>query len=307
MRYVGLAGALVFLVLGGCVADMASHNDESVERTQLSLVQEVPTPEEESAAAASDAHEYDRRPPTLLEIASFVHTRRELPADALLPAAVPCNEPVAGRWVSREYFEEHGDWYRFELRMKRDPGQPGKLKGEIVSRSWTGSPSDTAPGKCHSRARENYEFDWTVRMRASGVVEGDQLSFEGTSLSVDENRCGVPVTEGSYNLDRFSGHLLEDGLHLVAFNNDGGRADHELHLFRRVACARGPSHLASSSSAARCCRNATRHPIASGKSNHREDRCHDLDRRGAARRASTPGIGHSAICPWEGSSSTNRG
>jgi hypothetical protein len=190
-----------------------------------------PPPDESETAVPNVRHT-----PTLFDIAPFVAERTGRRADALLPAAVVCNDPISGKWVSREYYPEYGDWYRFELHIRRDRKSASGIVGEIVSRSWTGEADDAKPQPCRSGATGDDEFDRTVQMAASGSAQGDRVSFEGQSIRSRDDRCGVPLTNDSYNLDRFSGHLLEDGRHLVAFNNDGGRCDNDLHLFRRVAC-----------------------------------------------------------------------
>jgi hypothetical protein len=228
-RWSVLSAALAF-GLCGCTADTADTEGFSQTSTAPLAAEAAREVGAEEEATPAD----DRPTPTVLDIASFVRERIGRRADALLPKTVTCRDPVAGTWVSREHFSKFGDWYRFELRIRRQSGD--RIAGEIVSRSWSGEPTDLQPQRCRPGARDAGEFDWTVHMTATGTFSSEEIAFDGGELKVEANGCGEPMTVDGYNPDRFTGHLLEDGLHLVAFNNDGGRARNEMHLFRRVAC-----------------------------------------------------------------------
>ncbi|APR88117.1 hypothetical protein A7982_13466 [Minicystis rosea] len=168
------------------------------------------------------------------ELSSFVKARLAEPADELLPEVVDCPDPIAGTWVSREHYPEHHDWYRFELIVTRDAAHPDTLQGTIVSRSWSGSSSTLLPTSCTSD--EGAEFDWTVRMSATGLYDDGRVSFDGMTRSLDATRCGPSYQVSRYNQDHFTGKLIEGGRFLQAVNNDGDRAVDEPHVFRRISC-----------------------------------------------------------------------
>jgi hypothetical protein len=231
MRRWGIRSAVLGLALCGCAAE-TTDTEEFAQTSTTGLAADT-TGEVEPEDV--EEHSSDvKAMPNLLDIASFVHEHIGVRPDALLPAAATCRDPIAGTWVSREYSSSFGDWYRFELRVRREAGD--RIEGEIVSRSWSGEPADLLPPRCRHDARDRGDFDWTVHMTGSGSLNGDQIAFAGDGLRVDATRCGEPMTVDRYNPDRFTGHLLEDGKHLAAFNNDGDRAQNEMHLFRRVAC-----------------------------------------------------------------------
>lgn len=209
---------LLALGLGGCAVDATTPEPSNPPPT----VEEQSTALEHSAATSA--------PGNILDIASRVHTRLALPDDVLLPARVRCDDPIAGTWVSREHFENMGDWYRFELRVDRDGGERGALRGAIHARTWTGGERDSLPPACGDG------FDWSVEMDATGTIDDANVRFGGRDVRVSPPRCGRPLATTEYLPDQFSGHLLEDGEHLVAFNNDGGRSENDLHVFRRVSC-----------------------------------------------------------------------
>ena len=167
------------------------------------------------------------------EIDDFVRSRLAERSDEILPEAIDCDDPVIGTWVSREHYPEHGDWYRFELVVRRDERDPGQLLGVVTSRSWSGTSDRLLPGVCSS---DEASFDWSVRMSAVGVFDGSKLSFDGRGLDVEGTRCGPTFQASRYNIDHFTGHLLEGGRYLTAVNNDGDRAVDEPHVFRRISC-----------------------------------------------------------------------
>lgn len=168
------------------------------------------------------------------DLSAFVTSRITEPADELLPGVVECTDPVVGTWVSREHYPDFFDWYRFELTITRDPRNPSRLVGSIGSRSWSGGPERSLPTSCP--AEESETFDWTVHMSAAGSFDGDAVSLDGRGLRVEGTRCGPSFEGHRYNLDHFSGHLVQGGRFLQAVNNDGDRAVDEPHLFRRVSC-----------------------------------------------------------------------
>lgn len=206
---------LSMVAVAGCATDVSGPEPEP---SAAPPTEQVAEPDAEVSVA---------RGPNLLEVAAGVRARLARADDALLPARVRCDDPIAGTWVSREHFDAMGDWYRFELHVARDGTA---LRGEILARTWTGTEHDLTPPACGAG------FDWSVTMTGAGAIEGDAVRFGGRDVRVDAPRCGRLLTEAEYNPDRFSGHLLEDGEHLVAFNNDGGRSENDLHVFRRTSC-----------------------------------------------------------------------
>lgn len=170
------------------------------------------------------------------DMSAFVKARAGEPADEILPEAIDCPDPVVGTWVSREHYPEHHDWYRFELKVSRDSADPTRLRGAIVSRSWSGGASLSIPALCPESEEETESFDWTVSMNASGLYDDGRVSFDGRSKRVDGTRCGPAFHPWRYNIDHFAGKLVEGGRFLQAVNNDGDRAVDEPHLFRRVSC-----------------------------------------------------------------------
>jgi hypothetical protein len=223
--------AAVSLLMFGCAAETPDGEAES------------PPPESTAVETAEtqrvdpDVH-LSAHPDNVLDVAQFVKRRLRAPADALVPGAVRCDDPVQGTWVSREYFPEYGDWYRFELSVQR--ATDGSLSGAIRSRSWSGTNEDATPPACAEAAGEEESegsFDWSVRMTASGRLDGASFELAGEhDVELEASRCGPSEVGARYNPDHFTGHLLDDGMRLVAVNNDGGRSANELHLFHRVSC-----------------------------------------------------------------------
>ena len=168
------------------------------------------------------------------DLSAFVTSRITQPADELLPSTVECADPVVGTWVSREHYPDFYDWYRFELTIRHDPRNPSQLVGSIGSRSWSGGPEHGVPASC--LGEEIQSFDWSVRMSAVGSFDGNAVSLDGRGLNVEGTRCGPRFESHRYNLDHFSGQLVQGGRFLQAVNNDGDRAVDEPHLFRRVSC-----------------------------------------------------------------------
>jgi hypothetical protein len=159
------------------------------------------------------------------------------PFAALARAPVSCDDPITGVWVSREYYDTYKDWYMFTLTIDRSGGDLNRLVGTIDSRSWSGRGDTEEPTECGALpiGRWGSEFDWTVEMEAAGKVDGRRFEFGGTRWSPRTARCGFAPGEGSYNLDQFSGRVV-DGKWLQSLNNDGDRSIDDPHTFRRVGC-----------------------------------------------------------------------
>ncbi|MCC7539579.1 MAG: hypothetical protein IT379_25375 [Deltaproteobacteria bacterium] len=153
--------------------------------------------------------------------------RREWAIDAMLPAPVACDDPIVGTWVSREHYDQYGDWYYYRVRIGRSGRDPSRLTGTMTSRSWNGDAQRSDPNSCDL-------FDWTVSMPIEGRLDADgSVRFGGTSYRVTDAACGSP---SDYRTDQFTGELFTTGDGLKAFNNDGGRAINDPHTFRRISC-----------------------------------------------------------------------
>ena len=152
---------------------------------------------------------------------------------ARLPPAAECDdEIVAGVWRSHTYSPQYGDWQIFTLTIRRVPGSPNQLVGTISNHDWVGPPSAEEPPPC----AQQVGTEWVVSMDARGYVgENNQIFFGGVGAwRVDQVVCrGGP---GGYNLDNFSGTIDPTILEFQSENNDGGRAVHEPHVFRRIRC-----------------------------------------------------------------------
>lgn len=157
---------------------------------------------------------------------------------ALTRAPVTCSDPVAGTWVSREYYETYGDWYMFSLHVDRSKERPSELTGTIHSRSWSGVVDTREPTECGALPDTGWRggFDWTVLMQAEGRIRDGAFSFEGTSWAPKTARCGQAPRAGMYNLDRFRGKIVE-GQWIRALNNDGDRSIDDPHTFQRISCS----------------------------------------------------------------------
>lgn len=194
----------------------------------------------------------DQEPPALLPharaqaAAAHALLSREVAAgaedrvlSAIVAPPVSCEDPVAGTWVSRSFYEGYGDWYVFSLHIGKDASDASKLVGHIDARSWSGRSETEEPAECGALPPSAWSdgFDWTVEMSATGALEGSAVRFGGTSWGTKSTRCGEAPQAGHYNLDQFSGRLVE-GRFLQALNNDGGRLVDDPHVFRRISCER---------------------------------------------------------------------
>ncbi len=148
-------------------------------------------------------------------------------ASSLLGEALHCDDPIVGVWVAYRYSPEYRDWARFTLRVRR---VGPSLEGSIVARMWRGLPSDRRPPPCTPDG-----WDYTVTMRASGNLTGDQLAFGASTHEVTRIDCASRFF--SYNPDHFTGRLDAFAERLHTVNNDGGRDVDAPYEFRRTSCA----------------------------------------------------------------------
>ncbi|MEZ4248897.1 MAG: hypothetical protein R3B99_11720 [Polyangiales bacterium] len=142
-----------------------------------------------------------------------------------------CADPVVGTWRARRYDEEGtgpdrlGHHASFTIRIASHEGE--RLEGAITLRAWSGDASETSPPRCRTG-----HYDHTVRMRATGSLEGDRFRMDALD-HVRTEHC-IDFGRWSYNLDHFRGRLDGESLDLV--NNDGGREVNAPYRFRRVSC-----------------------------------------------------------------------
>jgi hypothetical protein len=142
-----------------------------------------------------------------------------------------CADPVVGTWRARRYDEEGtgpdrlGHHASFTIRITSHEGE--RLEGAITLRAWSGDASETSPPRCRTG-----HYDHTVRMRATGSLEGDRFRMDALD-HVRTEHC-IDFGRWSYNLDHFRGRLDGESLDLV--NNDGGREVNAPYRFRRVSC-----------------------------------------------------------------------
>lgn len=145
---------------------------------------------------------------------------------------VRCADPVEGSWEGEAFLPAFDQWTRLRLEVRRDPRDPARLTGEIVSRYWSADASGTDPPRCSLDS-----YDRTVRMAAEGRAQGQRFEFAGTSWRAERAACGAAAAPGSYALDRLVGTLDPSGLQIRAVDADGDRAVEAGFTFWRAECA----------------------------------------------------------------------
>jgi hypothetical protein len=191
-----------------------------------------PAPAHEAKAAStgeSDATESGQLPgiiatgPTLGVGGDTIAGQR-----ALLPHAVTCSDPVAGRWEALKYSPMQSDWVHFELTVRRGAG--GVLSGTILSHTWSGTPFDREPPGCSLGS-----FDLTVSMNASGRADAaGRITFGSSAYSLVTVRCAT--LGNSYAPDNFSGTIDPARQEFQSVNNDGFNDINAPYVFRRIGC-----------------------------------------------------------------------
>ncbi|HEX7664431.1 MAG TPA: hypothetical protein VF407_07975, partial [Polyangiaceae bacterium] len=146
---------------------------------------------------------------------------------ALLPKAMSCDDPVAGKWEALKFKPDTMDWVRFILTVKRDGTS---VHGNILSRTWTGTPFDSVPPPCFPGA-----LDLTVSMPASGTTNGETIKFGASRYSVVAQMCS-PLATVDYFPDNFSGTIDPARQEFQSKNNDGAVDFDVPYVFRRIAC-----------------------------------------------------------------------
>ncbi len=147
---------------------------------------------------------------------------------ALLPSAMACADPVAGRWEALKYNPIWGDWVHFTLVIH---ATGGALVGTITSRTWSGSPSDSSPPPCGDNS-----FDIVVQMNGHGHSDSPtRIEFGASSYTITSTRCTTSTL--SYSPDRFSGTIDARRQEFQSVNNDGSRDIDAPYVFRRTGCS----------------------------------------------------------------------
>lgn len=152
----------------------------------------------------------------------------------LPPPATDCSDPVTGTWMSHAFYPQQGQWYVVNLDVRRVPGQPSQLNGQMRVHFWTGDERTSEPPACDS-GRTRAE----VRETARGTVAPDgTIVFSGTSYIVERDYCGFM---GGYALDTYSGKIDFSLMEFQSILDDGHAFRNIPVVFRRVACAESPT------------------------------------------------------------------
>ncbi len=153
---------------------------------------------------------------------------------ALLPPPITCDDPVAGVWRAHRYDPRAEDWALFTLTITRE--SEDRITGTIVSHMWSGSAGDYSPPVCMPGG-----MDYTVRMNASGTVNGQRITFGAQTYRVVRASCPIPFF--GYNADHFTGTIDETIQEFQSVNNDGGRDINAPYVFRRISCGPPPAGM----------------------------------------------------------------
>ena len=148
---------------------------------------------------------------------------------ALLPHAIKCSDPVAGKWEALKFSPAQGDWVHFSLTVRRDAA--GRLSGTILSHTWSGTAFDREPPPACMPGG----FDLTVSMNASGRADASgAITFGSSAYSLVNVRCAS--LGNSYAPDNFSGTIDPARQEFQSVNNDGANDINAPYVFRRVGC-----------------------------------------------------------------------
>ncbi len=145
---------------------------------------------------------------------------------ALVPNGGVCVDPVAGTWRAQKFRASDRTWVRFVLHIRREGDE---LRGSIVSRIWSGSPSNPEPGQCTA-----FGFDHTWQMQARGSVNGTSVTFGSRHARLLRQDC--PSADARYAPDNFAGTIRPLSETFESRNNDGAFDIDEPYTFRRVSC-----------------------------------------------------------------------
>lgn len=149
---------------------------------------------------------------------------------ARLPPPATCQDPVEGIWRAHRHDEAYGDWAIFTLSLRRAAAGSVLLTGTIAMEFWSGSPQEQLPPPCRPGLRH-----YIVDQNAVGRLDpGGALRFDATNFHLRQDVC--PGSFHGYNLDHFSGVIDAARQEFQSVNNDGGRANNEPNVFRRVGC-----------------------------------------------------------------------
>jgi hypothetical protein len=198
------------------------HEDETVKPQPTS------TPNQQSAGGTdSDKTSGGRAPGVEFPFAALGGAPNTVQGQrAMLPAAMVCKDPVAGRWEAVKYNPMWGDWVRFTLAVHNSGSA---LSGTITSRTWSGGPLDSKPPVCGPG-----HFDITVAMNAHGRAGATKIEFGASSYTVTAVTC--PSSTLDYSPDNFSGTIDPARQEFQSVNNDGARDIDQPYVFRRTGC-----------------------------------------------------------------------
>ncbi len=146
------------------------------------------------------------------------------------PPDEECRDPIAGDWKAHVFYEHVGQWYRFDLHIRR--AGDDELRGSIHSEWWNGGPENEAAPACGRKHRR-----LAVRENATGSFDGQTVRFNATDWKSDASHpCGGP--SNGYLLDNFSGDLEPERQEFQSLlNADAPEWKDVPTVFRRVACA----------------------------------------------------------------------
>lgn len=144
-----------------------------------------------------------------------------------LSAAVECEDPVAGVWMSSIFDARRTQWYVFTLTMHHDGGQ---LSGSIESHFWDGLSRQTRPPTC-----DETNLHAIVSMPGSGSTDGRRVVFGSSTWRLQRLICGSPG-QLAYSPDSFSGTIDSGRNEFKSLASDGQNFINEPMLFRRVRC-----------------------------------------------------------------------
>jgi hypothetical protein len=154
----------------------------------------------------------------------------------LPPPALDCSDPVAGTWMSHAYYPHASQWYVVHLDVRRQPGDPSRLVGQMRVHFWSGDERTSEPPPCGGLTSIRAE----VREPAVGTYGPDgEIVFRGTSYVVERDYCGWGGF--GYALDRYSGKIDPEIMEFQSILDDGAFFRNIPVVFRRIACAEEPT------------------------------------------------------------------
>ena len=152
----------------------------------------------------------------------------------LPPPATDCSDPVTGTWMSHAYYPHAAQWYVVNLDVRRVPGRPTAITGQMRVHFWTGNERTSEPPACTAGTTRA-----EVRETAEGTIAPDgTIVFAATSYTRERDYCGWG---GGYALDTYSGKIDFALMEFQSILDDGHDFRNIPVVFRRVACAETPT------------------------------------------------------------------